>query len=79
MCSSVSESDSELSLSGFETVASHSCEEDDEEDEGSIMLSSPCSSPTGRMQEGLHGDKDETQPNGIAQYRSVLQYAATAS
>uniref|UniRef100_A0A3Q2NN75 Oxysterol-binding protein n=1 Tax=Fundulus heteroclitus TaxID=8078 RepID=A0A3Q2NN75_FUNHE len=33
----VSESGSELSLSGFETVASHSFEEDEEEDEGSIM------------------------------------------
>uniref|UniRef100_A0A8C6PFG7 Oxysterol-binding protein n=1 Tax=Nothobranchius furzeri TaxID=105023 RepID=A0A8C6PFG7_NOTFU len=36
----VSESGSELSLSGFETVASHSFEEDEEEDEGSVMLSS---------------------------------------
>ncbi|XP_028259616.1 oxysterol-binding protein-related protein 1 isoform X3 [Parambassis ranga] len=68
----VSESDSELSLSGFETVASHSFEEDEEEDEGSVMLSSPCSSPTGMMQEGLHGDKDETQPNGITKYRMSL-------
>uniref|UniRef100_A0A8C7Y8Y0 Oxysterol-binding protein n=1 Tax=Oryzias sinensis TaxID=183150 RepID=A0A8C7Y8Y0_9TELE len=35
----VSESDSEISLSGFETVASHSFDEDEEEDEGSVMLS----------------------------------------
>uniref|UniRef100_A0A665VMT6 Oxysterol-binding protein n=1 Tax=Echeneis naucrates TaxID=173247 RepID=A0A665VMT6_ECHNA len=37
----VSESDSEHSLSGFETVASHSFEEDEEEDEGSVMTSLP--------------------------------------
>uniref|UniRef100_A0A673C5G5 Oxysterol-binding protein n=1 Tax=Sphaeramia orbicularis TaxID=375764 RepID=A0A673C5G5_9TELE len=35
----VSDSESELSLSGFETVASHSFEEDNEEEEGSVMLS----------------------------------------
>uniref|UniRef100_H2L7K2 Oxysterol-binding protein n=1 Tax=Oryzias latipes TaxID=8090 RepID=H2L7K2_ORYLA len=37
----VSESDSEISLSGFETVASHSFDEDEEEDEGSVMMSLP--------------------------------------
>ncbi|XP_022607141.1 oxysterol-binding protein-related protein 1-like isoform X4 [Seriola dumerili] len=68
----VSESDSELSLSGFETVASHSFEEDEEEDEGSVMLSSPCSSPTSMLQEDHHGDKDETQPNGITKHRTSL-------
>uniref|UniRef100_A0A3Q2SNG3 Oxysterol-binding protein n=1 Tax=Fundulus heteroclitus TaxID=8078 RepID=A0A3Q2SNG3_FUNHE len=69
----VSESGSELSLSGFETVASHSFEEDEEEDEGSIMLSSPCSSPTTSMlQEDHHGDRDETQPNGITKHRASL-------
>ncbi|KAM9761468.1 oxysterol-binding protein-related protein 1 isoform 2-T2 [Menidia menidia] len=69
----VSESDSEGSLSGFETVASHSFEEDEEEDEGSVMLSSPCSSPTTSMlQEHRHGDRDETQPNGIAKHRTSL-------
>uniref|UniRef100_A0A3Q1AJS5 Oxysterol-binding protein n=1 Tax=Amphiprion ocellaris TaxID=80972 RepID=A0A3Q1AJS5_AMPOC len=66
----VSESESELSLSGFETVASHSCEED-EEDEGSVMLSSPCSSPTSMLQEDHHGNKDELQPNGITKHRSA--------
>ncbi|XP_029286180.1 oxysterol-binding protein-related protein 1 isoform X2 [Cottoperca gobio] len=68
----VSESDSEISLSGFETVASRSFEED-EEDEGSVMLvSSPCSSPTSMLQEDHHGDKDKTQPNGIAKHRTSL-------
>lgn len=66
---SLSESDSELSLSGFETVVSQS--EEDDEDEGSVMLSSPCSSPTSMLQEDHHGDKDETQPNGITKHRSV--------
>ncbi|XP_038124407.1 oxysterol-binding protein-related protein 1 isoform X3 [Cyprinodon tularosa] len=69
----VSESGSELSLSGFETVASNSFEEDEEEDEGSVMLSSPCSSPTTSMlQEDHHGDKDETRPNGITKHRASL-------
>ncbi|XP_040896234.1 oxysterol-binding protein-related protein 1 isoform X1 [Toxotes jaculatrix] len=68
----VSESDSEVSLSGFETVASHSFEEDEEEDEGSVMLSSPCSSPTSMLQEDHHGDKDEAQPNGITKHRTSL-------
>ncbi|XP_044054266.1 oxysterol-binding protein-related protein 1 isoform X1 [Siniperca chuatsi] len=68
----VSESDSELSLSGFETVASHSFEEDEEEDEGSVMLSSPCSSPTSMLQEDHHGDKDKAQPNGITKHRTSL-------
>ncbi|XP_026161140.1 oxysterol-binding protein-related protein 1 isoform X2 [Mastacembelus armatus] len=69
----VSDSDSEHSLSGFETVASHSSEEeeDDDNDEGSLMLSSPCS-PTGMLQEDHHGNKDETQPNGITKHRTSL-------
>uniref|UniRef100_A0A3P9M2R6 Oxysterol-binding protein n=1 Tax=Oryzias latipes TaxID=8090 RepID=A0A3P9M2R6_ORYLA len=73
----VSESDSEISLSGFETVASQSFDEDEEEDEGSVMLSSPCSSPTtspttSMQQEYCHGDKNETQPNGITKHRMSL-------
>ncbi|KAM3619852.1 uncharacterized protein V6R79_014707 [Siganus canaliculatus] len=68
----VSESDSEVSLSGFETVASRSFDEDEEEDEGSVMLSSPCSSPTSMSQEDHHGDKDEAQPNGIPKHRTSL-------
>ncbi|XP_053178807.1 oxysterol-binding protein-related protein 1 isoform X2 [Scomber japonicus] len=64
----VSESGSEHSLSGFETVASHSFDEDDE---GSVMLSSHCSTPS-MLQEDHHGDKDDTQPNGITKYRTSL-------
>lgn len=79
MCPSPSESDSELSLSGFETVASRSYEEDEEEDEGSVMLSSPCSSPTSMLQEDHHGNEDEAQPNGIRKHRSAVLYAPTAS
>ncbi|XP_037530970.1 oxysterol-binding protein-related protein 1 [Nematolebias whitei] len=68
----VSESGSELSLSGFETVDSHSCEEE-EEDEGSVMLSSPSSSPASSMlQEDHHGNGDETRPNGSAKHRTSL-------
>ena len=80
LCVCLSESGSEVSLSGFETVASHSFEEDEEEDEGSVMLSSPCSSPTTSMlQEDHHGDRDETQPNGITKHRLAVQYAPTVS
>ncbi|XP_029356904.1 oxysterol-binding protein-related protein 1 isoform X2 [Echeneis naucrates] len=68
----VSESDSEHSLSGFETVASHSFEEDEEEDEGSVMLHSPCSSPTSMLPGDHHGDKDKTQPNGFTAHRTSL-------
>ncbi|XP_047192638.1 oxysterol-binding protein-related protein 1 isoform X3 [Scophthalmus maximus] len=68
----LSESDSEISLSGFETVASHSFDEDEEEDEGSVMLSSPCGSPTSMLQEDHHSDKDKTQPNGITEHRASL-------
>ncbi|KAM9849156.1 oxysterol-binding protein-related protein 1 isoform 2-T2 [Aulostomus maculatus] len=65
----VSESDSELSLSGFETVASHSFEEDEE---GVFTFSSQHSSPTSMLQEDHHGNEDEPQPNGITKYRSSL-------
>lgn len=79
MCLSPPDSESELSLSGFETVASQSCEEDDDEDEGSVMLSSTCSSPVSTLEQDHHGDKAETQPNGITKHRSALQYAITVS
>lgn len=76
-CWSLSESGSERSLSGFETVDGHSCEEE-EEDEGSVMQSSPSSSPASSMlQEDHHGDGDETRPNGITKHRSAVQSAPT--
>lgn len=67
----VSDSESEPSLSGFETVASRSFEEDEEE-EGSVVFSSQCSSPASMLHEDHHGDKDETQPNGILKHRTSL-------
>ncbi|XP_041647453.1 oxysterol-binding protein-related protein 1 isoform X2 [Cheilinus undulatus] len=63
----VSDSGSEVSLSGFETVASHSCEED-EDDDSSVTLSSPGN----MLQEDHHGNKDEAQPNGITKHRTSL-------
>ncbi|XP_061744859.1 oxysterol-binding protein-related protein 1 isoform X2 [Nerophis ophidion] len=68
----LSESDSELSLSGFETVASHSWED---EDQGSVMFGgSHCSSgrPDDVSPGDRHGNTEETQPNGISKYRSSL-------
>ncbi|KAK5907284.1 hypothetical protein CesoFtcFv8_005152 [Champsocephalus esox] len=70
----LSDSESEISLSGFETASrSFEDEEEEEEDEGSVMLSSsPCSSPSSMLQEDHHGDKDETQPNEITKHRTSL-------
>ncbi|KAF3835096.1 hypothetical protein F7725_027654 [Dissostichus mawsoni] len=74
----LSDSESEISLSGFET-ASRSFEDEEEEDEGSVMLSSsPCSSPSSMLQEDHHGDKDETQPNGITKHRSAVRTSLPA-
>lgn len=66
------ESDSDYSLSGFETVASHSF--DSEEDEGSVTLSVPYHSPGSMFQECHHGDGDAEQPNGSTEHRSVVQH-----
>ncbi|XP_068449063.1 oxysterol-binding protein-related protein 1 isoform X2 [Clinocottus analis] len=75
----VSESDSEISLSGFETVASHSCGEDDDDeeeeeeeevevdDEGSVT-----SFRSGAAVMDHKGDGDETRPNGITKHRTSL-------
>ncbi|XP_077963819.1 oxysterol-binding protein-related protein 2 isoform X6 [Gasterosteus aculeatus] len=59
----VSESDSEASLSGFETVASRSCEDED------VMSSS---SPPGVSGEDRRGDEEESQPNGTVKHRTSL-------
>ncbi|XP_019752689.1 oxysterol-binding protein-related protein 1 isoform X1 [Hippocampus comes] len=72
----VSGSDSELSLSGFETVASRSFEEEEEEEEeGGVMFgsSSSSSSRLDSMAQGdRHGNDQQTQPNGITKYRTSL-------
>ncbi|XP_056131921.1 oxysterol-binding protein-related protein 1 isoform X2 [Lampris incognitus] len=65
----VSESDSEHSLSGFETVASRSFEE---EEENSVLLSSDRSSPTSMLQEGCGNEEEDAQPNGLAKHRTRL-------
>ncbi|CAN9500661.1 unnamed protein product [Ophioblennius macclurei] len=67
----VSDSDSELSLNVFDSVASPSFEDDDD-DKGPLMLSSPCGSPASMSQEDRHGDQDESLPNGIAGQRTSL-------
>lgn len=66
------DSDSDLSLSGFETVASHSFDEEDEEDsEDHFLFSVPYGSPTSMLQEDPPLVGDAAQPNGIAEHRSV--------
>lgn len=70
---SPSESDSDVSLSGFETVASHSFDDDDDDEGGgSVMFSIPYNSRTGMLQEDRHGDEEEAQANGIAEHRSAV-------
>lgn len=67
------ESDSDYSLSGFETVASHSFDSD-EDDEGSVTLSIPYHSPGSMFQENHHGDGDEEQSDGTTKHRSAVQH-----
>ncbi|KAJ8375944.1 hypothetical protein SKAU_G00065240 [Synaphobranchus kaupii] len=61
----VSDSGSEHSLSGFETVASRSFEGE------SVQFSSERSSPVSMSQEDPHGD-EEPQANGIRRHRTSL-------
>ncbi|XP_077390121.1 oxysterol-binding protein-related protein 2 isoform X2 [Festucalex cinctus] len=70
----VSGSDSELSLSGFETVASHSFEEEEDDEEARVMFGGSSSStrPDGMSQGDRHGNDQQTQPNGISKYRTSL-------
>lgn len=70
------ESDSDYSLSGFETVASHSLDSD--EDEGSVTLSIPYHSPGSMFQENHHGDGDEEQSNGTRKHRSAVQHPSAS-
>lgn len=78
LCPFQSESNSELSLSGFETVASNSFDEEEEEEDddkkGSVMLSIPYSWSSSMFQEDRHGDKDEIRPEGITRHRSAVQH-----
>ncbi|XP_075895521.1 oxysterol-binding protein-related protein 1 isoform X2 [Nelusetta ayraudi] len=69
----VSDSDSDLSLSGFETVASHSFDEEDEEDdEDRFLFSVPYGSPTSMLQEEQPLGGDAAQSNGITEHRTSL-------
>ncbi|KAM7400589.1 hypothetical protein PAMA_005001 [Pampus argenteus] len=68
----VSESESELSVSGFLSVASHSCEED--EGRETPLLSSLCHpsalrGPAGMSGEGNH-DNQTAQHNGVKKHRN---------
>ncbi|XP_053186704.1 oxysterol-binding protein-related protein 1-like [Scomber japonicus] len=70
----VSESESELSVSGFLSVASQSCEEDEGRD--TPLLSSLCDlsalrGPTGMSGEGNHGNRP-AQHNGVKKHRASL-------
>ncbi|XP_061635630.1 oxysterol-binding protein-related protein 1 isoform X3 [Phyllopteryx taeniolatus] len=58
----VSGSDSELSLSGFETAASRSFQEE-EEDDGAMLAV---------LRGHRHSDEAQTQPNGVTKYRTSL-------
>lgn len=71
LCPPPTESDSDHSLSGFETVASHSFDSD--EDEGSVTLSIPYHSAGSMFQEDHHGDGDEDQSDGTKKHRSGTQ------
>lgn len=78
MCPPPPDSDSELSLSGFETVASHSFdEEDDEEDKDHFVFSIPHGSPASMSQEDRQVDGDEARANGMTEHRSELQTCET--
>uniref|UniRef100_A0A6Q2YQA4 Oxysterol-binding protein n=1 Tax=Esox lucius TaxID=8010 RepID=A0A6Q2YQA4_ESOLU len=67
----VSDSESEHSLSGFETVASHSFDEE-EDDKHTAQFSSKACSPTSMSQEDHHGNEEESPPNGIVKHRTSL-------
>ncbi|XP_071773109.1 oxysterol-binding protein-related protein 1-like isoform X1 [Centroberyx gerrardi] len=70
----VSESESELSVSGFLSVASHSCEEDEGRDTplfSSLRHPSTLRGPTGMSGEGNHGNQP-AQCNGVKQHRTSL-------
>ncbi|XP_034558110.1 oxysterol-binding protein-related protein 1-like isoform X2 [Notolabrus celidotus] len=70
----VSESDSELSVSGFLSVASHSCEEDEGRDApllSSLRHPSSLRGPSGMSGDGSHGNQP-AQCNGVERHRTCL-------
>ncbi|KAM9845042.1 oxysterol-binding protein-related protein 1-like [Aulostomus maculatus] len=70
----VSESESELSVSGFLSVASHSCEEDEGSDTpllNSLRYPNALRGATGMSGEGNHGNQP-AQYNGVKKHRSSL-------
>ncbi|XP_076601185.1 oxysterol-binding protein-related protein 1-like [Chaetodon auriga] len=67
----VSESESELSVSGFLSVASHSCEEDEGRDTPLLSHPSALRGPTGMSGEGDHGNQP-AQYNGVKKHRTCL-------
>ncbi|KAM9350210.1 oxysterol-binding protein-related protein 1-like isoform 2-T2 [Symphorus nematophorus] len=70
----VSESESELSVSGFLSVASYSCEEDEGRDTpllSSLRHPSALRGPTGMSGEGDHGNQP-AQYNGVKKHRTCL-------
>lgn len=65
------ESESELSVSGFLSVASHSCEEDEGRDTpllSSLRHPSALRGPAGMSGEGNHGNQP-AQHNGVKKHR----------
>lgn len=67
----VSESDSELSVSGFLSVASYSCEEDEGKDASLLHRHSALGGPSGMSGEGDHGNQ-AAQHNGVEAHRTCL-------
>ncbi|XP_069548131.1 oxysterol-binding protein-related protein 2-like isoform X1 [Brachyistius frenatus] len=69
-----SESESDLSVSGFLSVASHSCEEDEGRDtplHNSLCHPAAHRGPTGMSGEGNHGNQP-AQHNGVKKHRTSL-------
>lgn len=62
------ESDSELSVSSFLSVASHSYDEDEGKDTSLLRHHSALRRPTGMSGEGDHGNQP-SQYNGVKKYR----------
>uniref|UniRef100_A0AAY4DTD3 Oxysterol-binding protein n=1 Tax=Denticeps clupeoides TaxID=299321 RepID=A0AAY4DTD3_9TELE len=70
----VSDSESEPSLSGFETVASHSFDDEDTEERTELFLSTRSRPPTSMSREGHRGEEEEeeSRQNGVRNHRTTL-------